>query len=146
MSYSESSGSVGEVVWRVVGDCEDREGGRSAKMPQRENHPFLLSSLLPTSAPHILPWVKVNRVIPCSPTWTVQRCLSLPLCPLSHTRSTLVFLNGVLPGFLGRLYFETILQAPLGYQRPAKCSKNIISHHPSWSRLVCPFYRWGKLS
>ena len=50
--YSESSDSVGEVVWRVVGGLGGRGRG-PRRHPTWENHPFLyFSHCSPTSAPH----------------------------------------------------------------------------------------------
>ena len=95
MSYSESSGSGGEVVWRVVGDCEDWEGGQVSQDATQlgktiRSFTFLIA---PPRARPILPWVKVNRVIPLFTNLDRAEVPISALCPLSHTQALSGFLK-----------------------------------------------------
>ena len=63
------------------------KGGRSAKTPPKLGKPSipLLSSLLPQERAPYCPGLRSIESFPCSPTWTEQRCLSLPSEPHSGT-------------------------------------------------------------
>ena len=146
LCYFEPSDGVGEVAWRVLGGgCKDREGGQvsqDATQVGKTIHSFTFVIAPPVARP-ILPWVKVNRVIPL---FTNLDRVEVPISALCATlRHSLVFLNRVLSGFLGRLYFETILRAPLGYKSALpsvpRTSSHIILHRVG----SCPILQMGKV-
>ena len=90
--YSESSDSVGEVVWRVVGDWEDGGGGQDATQLGKTIHSFTFLIAPPRARP-ILPWVKVNRVILRFTNLDRSEVPISALCPLSHTQALSGFLK-----------------------------------------------------